>query len=305
LDPQRGTKNPLAVVAVGTFRVFSLLAASRRDYLVSLDFAPGVAEFNTSLANMATRYSRIQLLGLLIGRANFAVPQGFDERTYVRAVVDEIRVAQAPLEQATRPVIADVDLAILMKHFEHQSGTRSNWYNWLNALHAFTESSPRWEAFFLGNEAGYQHVVNTIAAGRFAAVTGSITGSSAMKSIGATLKNAGAVVSEVDVSNALEGVVLNQGSAGLLHFELALLHLPLEKSSRVLATIDSRLLDRTEDKLPAGRDHWHYESFEPRALLGALARVHKISGLIEAYAKLRPRAIKACAEAISSNSSPP
>ena len=262
---------PLAIVAVGTFRAFGLLGALERDYLIAVDYAPGATEFNLALARLMTRHKRIKLLGLLIGREDFAVPKDADERAFIRSVAEQLRAGKLSLTEATTPIVRDADLRIVMSHFRHLSGSRSNWDHWLNAIVGFTESPERYAAFILGNEKGYQHAAKTIAEGRFAAVTGSISGPETMRSVGAALEHVGASVSEVDVSNALEGVAQNEGNKGLRRFEIGFLSLPLANGAKMLLTIDSRLKENQRATLGPGRDHWRYEMLGPREI-GAIAR---------------------------------
>lgn len=281
------------VIAVGTFRAFNALGVLERDALVAFDYAPGIAEFNRALAALIARVDRRELLHLLAGAAPGTIASGPAERESLRAHLLERKAAKtefAELIAATGALTraeSDPALRTVLEHLRRAGRAGQNL--WLNALLETTASPERFTATILGNERAYRHAGGVIANGRFVAVTGSLSGPEALGGIGDLLRARGLTVSELDVSNALEHVMANEGARGMEAFARNLARLPIQSSSRVLVTGYLRTTDHGDvhERLPTV-GWWSYGQFDYGAFARLVPGLATEPALFAAYGKLAP-----------------
>ncbi len=259
---------PRAVISVGTFRAFNLAASLRRDYLLSLDFAPGVTAFNRALAKVICKYSRRQFLDILLSLSPEPNLNRFEERGYfnsqIKQFIKKKSLAQAPA--------TDADLQFILETL-NDPNHHSRFYQ---SLLESSRSDERWAANFWGSEKGYVHLQKIIKAGHFVAVTGSLSGTTSLASMGRFLAQQNLIASEVDVSNALEPIVNSEHARGIRAFVVNLKQLPMDKNSRVLLTVNSYGVDFTEER-PV--DQWYYKVFTPEQIENSLSRVATVRQL--------------------------
>lgn len=274
-----------AVISVGTLRAFNLAGVMERDYLFCVDYAPGIAEFNRALARLIVRFERRELLRLLLVDSKPIETSGNKpEHLALRERLAERNESGELARSLTSAVTEDPDLKVVYDFFVHGKDDRPNWKTWVKAFAQFTESAERYEATFFGNQRAYEHLQKLIRSGRFFALTGSLSGHETLRSIGRYLAMRGAVISELDTSNALEHVERAEKNVGMLNFVRNAEELPFAKDGRILVTVDTRFLKPEEKAAFPSIGTWHYAVYSPSSLIPTLKNVAKDSDLIQAYA---------------------
>jgi len=265
-----------ATIAVGTFRAFHLGAALRRDYLVSLDFAPGISHFNMALANVISHYGRREFLRLVLLQDSFNANSPEEEPQLVRQFAN-LRLADsavsaegALLATLATPFADDAELKFIL-HTLNEESHRKSFYK---ALLESTKNPQRWQASFWGNEDGYLHLQKLIRGQHFLALTGSLSGKRTVRSIAQFFTRYSIVASEIDVSNALQSIVGAEKRDGIIAFVSNLSALPVDEKSRVLLTLNALAVDQAsvpQGVAPLGR--WYYRIYTVDHLKQALGAV--------------------------------
>jgi hypothetical protein len=250
---------PQVVVSVGTFRAFNLAATLRRDYLICFDFAPGVSEFNLTLSKVIHKYSRLQFLQILLNLDSIPFLKKSAERAYFHEQITNFIQTKAILQTA----LDDPDLKWLLSTLNDPAYQR----RFYSALLESSRTEERWLANFWGSAKSYRHLQDMINEGRLLTLTGSLSGRKSLASLAKTLKQRQMVISELDISNALESIVNSESAQGILAFQSNLRLLPFDQDSRVLLTINSHGVYFKNEK-PLG--HWFYKVLTPEQLEEAL-----------------------------------
>ncbi len=259
---QPATAEMRALISAGSFRVFDAEALLNRDWTFSVDFAPGISEFNRNLAPLISTLGRLEFLRLLLDQSELKVvpPQSEreaifelvnrlrDERYWPRSPIEE-RVAKFPesIRKNARAVIAEL-------HDDH-------WPNWLSAVKSSASSEERWKMAFWGSDFSYRRLQERIRNDRFVAVTGSLSGDRTMKSIGNHLKRQSIIASEIDLSNTLEAIAGSEGAPGIAKLLKNLDELPTDTDSRILLTINANSADPGGKRRPRELK-WHYQVYD-------------------------------------------
>jgi hypothetical protein len=233
-QPQKPDR-PRAIVTVGTLRAFNELGALKRDYLVILDFAPDVAEFNAALARLIAQHDRLVTLQTLIGtKSSLNSTDSVSERQRVRNVIEEKMKERRALGAAALP--CEIEDRTLAKFLSKPALTGYAYDSWLSALHEWTLSDSRYQSTFFGDAISFDHVKNAIRENRVLSATGSLTGRSTMASIAQFLRSRQITVSELDLSNSLRGIVSLHDRSTLSQFAKNIQSLPVNDLTLVLAT---------------------------------------------------------------------
>lgn len=276
-----------AVVSVGTLRAFNLAGYMERDYLICLDYAPGVIQFNKALANLIAKHDRLDLLRLLL--LDTETLQVKPDESEYRALRRRLAMREDAGELARAYELSgstsDPDLKVIYGFLASGKSDRPNWRSWLKAFSQFTMNRERYEALFLGNERSYRHLQKMIREGKFFAITGSLSGEKAIRSISGFLRERGLVISEFDPSNALEHVVRAEKEKGMAAFIRNVEQLPFAIGGRILVTVDTRFMSLQDHASFPSIGTWHYAVYKPESLATHLKDARDDQTLVQAFAR--------------------
>lgn len=269
-----------AALSVGSVRAFNLLGAGRRDSLITLDYADGVRAFNENLAKLIENSDRISFLAGIIGVDS----KRFDLSSR-KGVLDAV---DAALQDRRHPHSAvphwNKFYAALPPPPTQMS--QSPWRAWLIALKSYAENEQSWNATFFAGETAYSHVKSVIRGGRFYALRGSLSGDLTLAAVAKILREKNYVVSELDVSNAIEHIANYEGHDGVRRFTKNLALLPKDEFSRVLLTIDRRHVSEGQLAGEPMQGKWAYLTKTFEEVQDGLKKVDSPQTLTAAFSRI-------------------
>lgn len=261
--PHSTRTQPTAVISVGSLRAFNLMAVKRRDFGIAFDYSQQIADFNRITVDLVSDLDRARFLGALLGDLN-----PIHTREEFLARLDQKFKSRAEPQVPTGNARLDQFLSPLKSPPGSQ---QSLWLMWLMSIRQYANTPESWNATLFGSEENYEHLRRMARESRIRIVRGSLSGDKSLKAIAAGLKSKNYVVSEIDVSNAIEHVANQEGLAGIDRWRANLAELPTDADTRVLVTVDKRFVKDGQFTGSAQVKKWIYSSFKVSEFSEAIA----------------------------------